>query len=688
MVAVGSMRFNKKYFCLMLLVSLWGGGLCPSHLQAEPLALTGDWAYQHASASGSQFDENYTADFSKRLDLTEVMALDTTVRYNRRSDPEATQQKVVPSVSYFINNYLFLFNLSGTADEEINQRPEDKSNRSLAANWNSAWEKQLWVPAVAANFNQNWRDDNSSPHLQEGETTGIGGSLDWDLALAKVFYSANTHEENDFVSGGQSKGQAHLTRIETDASFWDGLGVVTLSQQYAYSNNENQARVEAGVALIPVGVSAYHGEALPDPATLSVNAALTDGDKEGVAVTVNNPIRPMNIGIRTNFRQADRLYLYTERALSATISSQFSWDLYSSNNNVDWTLEQTSVAVSYNPVMKRFEFVLLGTAKEFLKLVAVRDPAITAVSITELEVFQAVNASDPSIVVRDNQATYQTDANLSLQLRPDLQLTSSVAYLQNNSSASSDMTNTGINSGLAWNPRQDWTVRLSNNFDTRKRTAALTDELRSYGLSVGFPTIPTVHSSMGVTVSELYTGGEKMNLSTNYALQFIADLYTDLTSRLNLALNQTDDVLAEAAGEQTATSQLNLTARLVPGLVANWSGTYSKPSAQAASFASDTFLSWRLSDRLSVQGGLNGSWGEADTAVLSCGFDLALSDKMQVSLNQRREISPETSNITALDWRWTINQYISMITSGAFLYGGETDEWNVSSRLSTRLASF
>lgn len=673
--------------CLFVcsLCCLWLGST-EGDLCAEPLALTGDWGYQHSSTSSSQFTENYTANFRQRLDLTELMAVDTTLRYSRRTEPMATRQDVIPSLSYFINNYLFSFNVSGTADEEINQSQGNKSNRSLAANWNSAWQRQLWVPTVAANFNQNWRDDTVSPHLQEANATAAGGSLDWDLALAKVFYGANTHDDSDFVNGNQSKGQTQLTRIETGASFLNGLGTVSLSQQYAYTNNENRARVEAGVALLPVMVSAYHGEAAPDPTTLSINTALTDGNKDTIAVTVKNPIHPMNIGIRTNFKQADRAYLYTDTALSAATSSQFSWALYSSNNNADWTLEQTAMLVSYNVVRQRFEFVISGAAHELLKVVAVHDPAITAVNFTELEVYQAVNASDPSVAVEDNQANYQTDANLFLQLRPDLQLTSSVAYLQTNTNLGSNMTNTGLNSGMTWNPKQDWTLRLSSNLNTRTRTNALTDETRYYGFSVGFPTIPTVHSSLGVTLSELYTGSEQMNMGTNYSLQFIADLYTDLTSRLNLSLNQNDNLLIDS-GDQVASSQLGLTARLLPGLIVDWSGTYSRSSDDASTFSSFTFLSWRLSDRLSVQSGFNGSWGETETAMLSCGFDMALNDKMQVSLNQRRDISPETNNITALDWRWTINQYISMIVGGAFLYGGVRDEWNVSSRLSTRLVN-
>jgi len=658
-----------------------------SELGAESLALTGNWEYQASSANTDQLVERYAADFSHHLDLTELMALDATIRYNRLSESEEQRQDVVPSFSYLINNDLFLFNLSGSADEELNDSPRNRHNRSLAANWNSVWEKQAWLPTMSLNLNQNWQGDDLETQRQDSESKGGGGSLDWDLALARVFYRFNTHENDDLESGSRSLANNQLARVETDASFWGGRGTVSLSQQLAYGSNENRARLEGGIALIPVSVSAYSGEALPTPVILSLNSSLTDGDKEVTAVTVNNPLRPLNLGLGVNFRQVDRIYLYTDSVLSAATSAQFGWEFYSSNNNRDWTLERAQLLGTYNPIFRRFEFVVPAQDKEFLKLVAVRDPAITSVNFTEIEAYQAVTDTGQAIVVNDDQESRQTDANLALQLRPDLQLTSNVNYAQYKSSLSADVTNTNLNSGLTWTPAQEWSVRLNNALNTRDRDNDLADEAHSYGLMVGFPTLPTVDSVVGVTLSEYYEGGEKTTTGTNYTLQVIADLYTDLNARFNVSLNQFDAPLTET-GSETASTQLNLTARLLPGLVADWSGTYTTFSDQDSTIASEARLNWRLTDRLSVDGRVNGSWGGTDLADIAGGFDLALTETMQLSLNQRREISPDPSNITSLDWRWAINQSLSMLTSGAFLYGGERDEWNITSRVNTRLTNW
>ncbi|MBA3015988.1 MAG: hypothetical protein KKD63_06555 [Proteobacteria bacterium] len=683
------MRFRKKHVCCMQLVLFWLGDVSFSEVHAGPMALSADWTYQDSSERAGHLAEAYTADYSARHDLTELMSMDTTLRATSRSDFDSTRQNVIPSLSYLINNDIFFFNLSGTANEEFSDSVHgDRSNRSLAANWNSAWGRQVWwLPGVNLNFNQNWQQDSLTPSLLDAESTNQGASLDWDLLLARVFYRYNTSESSNQIFGNEHQTKDQLARIETDASFWQGKGSVSLSQQIANVKTDSLARVVGGFALLPVSVSAYHGEAVPNPVTLSVNGALTDGDRDGVAVTVNNPVHPMNIGLRINFQQIDRIYLYTETALSTAISAQFTWDLYTSNNNIDWVLVQTSISGVYNTFEKRFEFVIPPQVKEFVKLVAVNDPAITAVNFTEIEAFQAIAASSSTVALNNTYDTYQTNASMNLQLRSDLQLTSNVAYMKNENSAGYDMTSTGVSSGLSWNPNPDWSVRVSGNQNSRQRTESIDDETRGYGVSVGFPTIPSVDSMVGVTLSEYYEGVTKTSISHNYTLQFIAELYRDLNGRLNFNVTQSDNLLYDNQAE-TVSTRVGLIARLVPGLVADWSIMVSDTSGQGSTIASDAIMTWRFTDILALRGNINGSWGVDDATTASASVDVGLTDTMQLSLTQRREFAPETSNISAIDWRWSITRYLSMMTSGAILWGGVSDEWNVVSRVNTRFTNF
>lgn len=689
MVVAGLMRFRKKYVCCVQLFLVGLGNAVFSEVHAGPMALSADWTYQGASERTGYLAESYTANYSTRHDVTELMSMDTTLRATSRSDIDSKRQNVTPSLSYLINNDLFFFNLSGTANEEFsNSEQGDRSNRSLAANWNSAWGRGVWwLPGLNLNFNKNWQADSLTPSRIDSQSTYQGANLDWDFALARVSYRHNANSSNNLISDTEYQTKDQQLRIETNASFWQGKGSASLSQQINNVNTESLSRAAGGTALLPVLVSAHHGESVPDPVTLPVNGALTDGNLDGVALTINNPVRPMNIALRINFQQVDRIYLYTDTALSTAVASQFRWDIYTSNNNIDWVLAQTSIAGTYNSVEKRFEFMVPPYVKEFVKLVAVNDPAITAVNFTEIEAYQALAADSTTVAASNTNNSYQTNVSMGLQLRPDLQLSSNATYLKNDSSAGYEMTTTGVSSGLAWNPNPDWSVRVSGNQSRRERAGVINDESRGYGISVGFPTVPAVDSVFGLSLSEYYEGAIKTSLSYNYTLQFIAEIYRDLNGRLNFNVTQSDNLQNDVQTE-TVSTRMGLTARLVPGMVADWSIIVSETASQAATIGSDAIVTWRLTDNLAVRGTLNGSWGESDSTTASAGLDVGLTDNMQLSMTQRREFAPVISNISTLDWRWTITRYLSMMTSGAILWGGEQDEWNVVSRVNTRFTSF
>ncbi|MDD5759204.1 MAG: hypothetical protein PHI06_08990 [Desulfobulbaceae bacterium] len=687
------MRFRKRYVYGTLLTLWYVGAVSVPEAHAESLALTADWTYQSSSQQAGYLAESYTVDYAKRLDLTEVMSMDTNLRASHRTGADTTRQDVTPSLSYQINNDLFFFNLTGTDNEEFNDNSAqgDRSNRSLASTWNSNWSRQTawWLPSVNLNATQNWQDDSLDPARQESESSSAGGNLNWDLALARVFYNYNTYDSNDAVSGNESNSENQLTRIETDASFLNGRGTMTLSQQFATTTNDYSTRVEGGIALLPVVITAYHGETSANPVVLSANSALTDGNRDATAITVNNPIHPMNIGVKSNnFQPVARIYLYTDIELLQSVERAFRWDLYTSNNNFDWTLTQASINGSYNPLDKRFEFIIPPSGREYVKLVAVNDPSLIAVNFTEVEAFQAVDATGSRLMSTDSQNTYQTNVGMSVALRPDLQLTSNVTYMKNTSTNGYDWNSTDISSGLSWNPNPDWSVQTNANRNLRERTNALSDENRSYGVSVNFPTVPTVDSVFGINLSEYYEENKKTNTGYNYTLQFIADLYRDLTGRFNCNFNQNDSLLTDLQSDTLSTT-VGLTARLIPSLVADWTLTLSDTTNQSSTVNSNAMMTWRVTDNLSVHSDLYGSWGETNTMDLSAGFDMGLTDTMQISMTQRRQITPDTSNITALDWRWTITRYLSMMTSSAFLYGGkEEDEWTIASRLNTRFTTF
>jgi len=660
---------------------------------AETLSLSGNWDYQNTDSGTEQFSQRYGADFNKQIDVTELMSVDAAMRYNRNQEADNTREDFNPSMSYVISNEIFNLNLSGNASQQRNSSRANNSNRSWAINWNSAWLATGLRPAISGNFNQTWQNDDLDPHASDSDDKSSGVSLTWgnNNQPVKVFYSFNRQENNDHAAGTSNRSDSHLADIEGTVSFWQNRGPLALSQQYAYTKNKYYSRVDqsSGTALVRISMAAYSGQV--DPAanvSLSLNSGLTNNNKSDAALVVNDPADPnrMAVGIRADSQPINELYLYTDIALSPAISSQFTWDLYSSNDNTNWTLVKNNVTAPYDSASQRFEINMSGYQSNFLRVVAVNDPAATSVNFSEIEVYRVITANPAATTtsVVNDQTRWATDANLSLQVRPDLTLTSNLSYEKNEYSSGPDQRNTKVSGGLGWTPDYYLTVQLNGSLNSIAVDNSPTSQSRIYGLTLSSPLLPTVDAVLGATMSQYLEGSEKVTTGYNYNLQMNAAIYNDLDARINASYAQTDNE-RDNSTSNTKTTGLTLTARLIPGLTADFSGTYTKSSGQTETIATIIDAHWRLSEVLSLNSSYRQTWSSQNTNSMSFGFAWALTNNMQVSLNHNYTISPLTSHSTVMDWRWTINRYISLLTSGS--YNSGPTSWAVHSRLNTRFTA-
>lgn len=656
-------------------------------VEAETLSLTGNWKYQDTNAASDEFSERYSFTTGKRFEFTDAMSLDSSIRFNRAKDETLTRENLAPSVSYLINNDLFMFNLSGAANEEFNSKNAEKSNKSLAANLSSAWEMKQWIPQVGVNYNQSWQEDDHNPNLTNSENRSTGLNIQWGFLLSKLFYTYNLNENKNKVTGGSGNVSSHFARYQTSRSFWREKVSVNFSQQYNGSDNKNILPVNGGIALLPMSVAGFSGE-VSSPAgnySLATNSDLTDTDVTDRAVTTTHDVNYLNIGFKTNYQTVTTLYLYTSTNLSFAAHSAFSWDLYSSTANATWTLEKSGLSATYDSLNNRFVIDISGYTREYLGVVAATDAGAILVSFSEVEIYQEISASGSQTLVKNRTSSQQTDVNLSFKITNDLQLTSNLTYEQNNNSVGTDSHSTKVSNGINWFLADGMTLRANANFISRKRDNTPEDQTRSYGLSLEFLPLATVDTVLGVTLFELYESDQKLSESYNYNLQMVARLYEDLDARLDATFTQSDDNVTGSKSNNTS-ARMHLTARLIPGLVATLSSNYSKSSGATADVESTVNLHWRLSEMLAVTSTYSQAWTSSESASMSTGFELALTRNMQISFMYGRSIRPDSSQTTSLNWKWTISKYISMITTGSYQdgYGGEA--WSVMNQLSTRFS--
>ncbi len=673
----------------MLFTTLFHGSFV-SKAEAEALALSGAWGYQDTDSGADEFNQHYGVDFNKSFEVTELMRFDTGMRYNRDRQPGATREDFSPSLAYNISNEIFMFNISGNANEERNSNASNFRHTSWSANLNSAWLTAGLRPAVRGVFSRSRDLDDLTLHNLDGDNSNSGISLSWNGHPMKVFYAYNRQESNNYAVGSSTRIDAHLARIEGGGGFWNNRGRLTFSQQYNYTKSINDSKVDAATnsALVRRNMAGYSG--LVDPAaavSLGLNNLLVNGDKSDTAVTVNDPADPirLSIGVRADSQKVDVLYLYTDTALTTVVSSQFSWNLYYSNDNTNWVLARAVSAV-YDTANKRFVLDVSGYQRNFLRVVAVDDPTATVVNFSEIEVYETVSAAPGSTTARlvSKQNNWTTNAGLSLRLRDNLTLTSNLSYESNNYSAGSDQQIARINGGLSWEPYAAVTLRLNGSLHSTAVTNAPTYETRTYSLIVASSLLPTVDTTVGATMSDYFEGGDKISRSYNYNLQASAALYHDLDASLNASYAKSENK-REQSSSTTKSTGLLLTARLIPGLTANVSGNYTKSSSSRAVIDSGIELHWRLSDLLSLNSSYHQAWADEDSSSASLGINWAVSRNMELALNHSYTIKPGNSHVTALDWRWAVNKNISLMTSGSFT--SAPSSWSVNSRLNSRFTA-
>jgi hypothetical protein len=114
----------------------------------------------------------------------------------------------------------------------------------------------------------------------------------------------------------------------------------------------------------------------PALVTLDLNPALIDGDLvTGAGINLGAPPpggddRPRNIGVDFIVpSEINTIYLWTDRHVPASVAGLFSWDIYVSSDNLNWTLFQTVPSAPFGTFDNRFEISFPNVTSRYIKVV-------------------------------------------------------------------------------------------------------------------------------------------------------------------------------------------------------------------------------------------------------------------------------------------------------------------------------
>ena len=646
-------------------------------------ALTSSWSHEKTKDNPETDDYavGYTVDLKQ--DLTEVMSLQEAFRYNRNWRGQEEIEGFDPSLRFAIKNDLFLFDLFGSASQQRNSIATDRSRRSWETAWASNWQERF-LPKLRASYGRDFSNDDESPHLQDTDDTRESVGVDWDLELFKTHYNFNRTHQNDNVTFGESSATNHFARLDSAGRFFENRLSLGFSQQYSASQNESSTAVGAdGFALLKQTIAQVltGHDATPltsDSGELDSNSLMSDSDVEVVAGIYtdgfDNP--PLNIALRVDLREVNRMYLYTEKDAGVVVAGAFTMDLYGSTNGTDYQRIRENVPFVYNSLKKRFEIAFDSVTFRWLKLVITNSPVQRA-DFTEIEAYDRV-ASSGSFVSRKNKTLSNiSDLNMGYRFSSTLGMTYNLSLESGNYASEIDYNRHNQIGELRWTPWEYLTSAfgVSENLEDIEGLAETMN--RAYSLRLSSLPVPTVDINLGLTKTERYE--DKNLLSTSYetGLYTSAALYPDLDSNLDLTFGRTkyEDTAALTtiygpSQEKTGTttkdlgSRLTLTARLIPRLTADMTADYQKVQGAVDTEILDDklTLNWRVSDILSLLTDVGKKWEDWQSAGenLLLQATVAPTYTTQFSLSYYLANDEDAASRYAVSGSWAIGPHLTL----------------------------
>jgi hypothetical protein len=237
-----------------------------------------------------------------------------------------------------------------------------------------------------------------------------------------------THTADD-ITDLDTKQQLHNGRITYTDAYFDKRVSLQTNYDVTYQQTKTDAK-GGGTVQFPLfpfaglfSIDPTPGDSTDIP--MVPNPALIDGDlvtSSGIDIglpAIGDPTDPRNIGLdMLNVTEINQLLVWIDRDLSASpaIANSFSWQIWTSSDNLTWTLFTTISPAPFGPFENRFELNFLNVSTRYIKIVV--SPLSSAVPgaaafpdifITEVQTFVNRPAEDVEGKVSNTTHIYNLD---------------------------------------------------------------------------------------------------------------------------------------------------------------------------------------------------------------------------------------------------------------------------------------
>jgi hypothetical protein len=355
---------------------------------------------------------------------------------------------------------------------------------------------------------------------------------------------------------------SHLETVDTLHSAWINYSNsffnrrVSLSTSYNINyeeiTNTSQGTGTVGIQLFPLAGISLSSDTV-SPITLDPNPALIDGNlTASVGINIGLPplggdLRERQLGIDFFVpTEVNQLLLWVDRELPLTISSFFSWDIYTSSDNLNWTHQSGPVQAVFGPFQNRFEINFSNVTARYFKVVTRPLNAVVPgaasfpnIFVTELQAFLNQPVSGTKSKLNRTTQNYYLDSKVRILDIPTLFYELNYYY-----------TKTDPNGQLRYTVSNGFSTqyRFSPVFSGRARVAREDGEEEKnsrqawiYNAALEATPLKTLTHRLVFSGRDETIGG-KNNNTNSILLYNIAELYRGLEVNFNVGKNFSTDV--------------------------------------------------------------------------------------------------------------------------------------------------